>query len=131
MYTTLLSHPDRPLQNIALSCLFTYKSPHLTPYEDSIWALLDETRWRDQLSLLDMDDIPASSRPELVDIVIRLLFGVMLEKKGRGRGGCGGGADRRAAVLSAFAACSERELGLLVDLTLRPFGWDHTSPASD
>ena len=130
LYTTLLSHPDRPLQNIALSCLFTYKSPHLTPYEDSVWALLDETRWRDQLSLLDMDDIPASSRPELVDVFIRLLFGVMLEKKGRGRGSSGGGADRRAAVLSAFGACSEKELGLLVDLMLRPFGWDHTSPAS-
>ena len=130
LYTTLLSHPDRPLQNIALSCLFTYKSPHLTPYEDSVWALLDETRWRDQLSLLDMDDIPASSRPELVDVFIRLLFGVMLEKKGRGRGSGGGGADRRVAVLSAFGACSEKELGLLVDLMLRPFGWDHTSPAS-
>ena len=77
-----------------------------------------------------MDDIPASSRPELVDVFIRLLFGVMLEKKGRGRGSGGGGADRRAAVLSAFGACSEKELGLLVDLMLRPFGWDHTSPAS-
>ena len=77
-----------------------------------------------------MDDIPATSRAELVDVFIRLLFGVMLEKKGRGRGGGGGGADRRAAVLSAFGACSERELGLLVDLMLRPFGWDHTSPAS-
>ncbi|KIM44053.1 hypothetical protein M413DRAFT_17908 [Hebeloma cylindrosporum] len=130
LYTTLLSHPDRPLQNIALSCLFTYKSPHLTPYEDSIWALLDETRWRDQLSLLDMDDIPASSRPELVDVFIRLLFGVMLEKKGRGRGSGGGGADRRAAVLSAFGACSEKELGLLVDLMLRPFGWDRNAAAS-
>ena len=80
--------------------------------------------------MLNMDDIPASSRPELVDVFIRLLFGVMLEKKGRGRSSGGGSADRRAAVLSAFGACSDKELGLLVDLMLRPFGWDHTSPAS-
>ncbi|KAF8957355.1 armadillo-type protein [Flammula alnicola] len=130
LYITLLSHPDRSLQGIALSCLFTYKSPHLTPYEDRIRALLDDTRWRDELSLLDLDSLPPASRGEVIDVLIRLLFGVMLEKKGRGRGGGGGGADRRAAVLSAFAGCTDKELGLIVDLMLRPFGWDRTSPAS-
>ena len=73
---------------------------------------------------------PTSSQPELVDAFIRLLFGVILEKKGRGRGSGDGGADCRAAVLSAFGTCSDKELGLLVNLMLRLFGWDHTSPAS-
>ncbi|PPQ91255.1 hypothetical protein CVT25_006372 [Psilocybe cyanescens] len=130
LYITNLSHPDRSLQSISLSCLFTYKSPHLAPYEERIRSLLDDTRWRDELSLLDLDDIPAASRGEVIDVFIRLLFGVMLEKKGRGRGGGGGGGDKRAAVLSAFARCRDDELGLLVDLMLRPFGWDRSSPAS-
>jgi U3 small nucleolar RNA-associated protein 20 len=130
LYTTLLSHPDRALQNIALTCLFTYKSPHLTPYEDHLRALLDDTRWRDELSLLSLDTIPSASRGEILDVFIRLLYGVMLEKKGRGRGGGGGGADRRAAVLGAFTGCTDKELGLLIDLMLRPFGWDRASPAS-
>ncbi|KAH9485782.1 U3 small nucleolar RNA-associated protein 20 [Psilocybe cubensis] len=129
LYITNLSHPDRSLQSIALSCLFTYKSPHLTPYEDRIRSLLDDTRWRDELALLEVDDIPAASRGEVISVIIRLLFGVMLEKKNRGRGG-GGGGDRRAAVLSAFARCRDDELGLLVDLMLRPFGWDRSSPTS-
>ncbi|KDR69878.1 hypothetical protein GALMADRAFT_255731 [Galerina marginata CBS 339.88] len=125
LYITYLSHPDRALQNISLTCLFSYKSPHLTPYEDHFRALLDDTRWRDELTLLELDDIPSASREEFTDLFIRVLFGVMLEKKGRGRGG--GGADRRAAVLSAFARCTDKELGLVVDLMLRPFGWDRTS----
>ncbi|KAF8181826.1 armadillo-type protein [Pholiota molesta] len=121
LYTTLLSHPDRGLQNIALTCLFTYKSPHLTPFEDHLRALLDDT---------SLDTIPSGSRSEILDVFIRLLYGVMLEKKGRGRGGGGGGADRRAAVLGAFTGCTDKELGLLIDLMLRPFGWDRASPAS-
>ena len=50
LYVTLLSHPDRALQNMALTCLFTYKSPHLTPFEELLRALLDDTRWRDELN---------------------------------------------------------------------------------
>lgn len=129
LYTTLLSHPDRPLQSVALSCLFTYKSPQLAPHEEQLRALLDDTRWRDELSLLDLKNIPAASRAEFMDVFIRLLFGIMLEKKGRGRGGGGSGADRRAAVLSTFAGCTDHELGLVVDLMLRPFGWNRASPS--
>ncbi|PPR05452.1 hypothetical protein CVT24_008221 [Panaeolus cyanescens] len=125
LYMALLSHPDRGLQNIALSCIFTYKSPHLTPYEDRFKALLDDTRWREELTKFDMEDIPQLARSEVMSVFIRLLFGVMLEKKGR-RGGGGGGADRRAAVLSTLAGCTDDELGILVDLMLRPFGMDRS-----
>ncbi|KAF8121709.1 hypothetical protein EV363DRAFT_1560423 [Boletus edulis] len=47
-----------------------------------------------------------------------LLFGIMLEKKGRTKGG-----DRRAVVLSALAVSTEDELGLLVNLMSKPMGW--------
>ena len=117
LYMTLLSHADRALQTIALTCLFTYKSPHLSSHEDKIRLLLDETRWRDELTSLDFSVLDPQDRSSVVDVVTRLLFGVMLEKKGRSRG-----ADRRAAVLSTLAECTENELGLLVDLMLRPLG---------
>ncbi|KAF9524996.1 armadillo-type protein [Crepidotus variabilis] len=124
LYYALLSHPDRTLQTIALSCIFTYNLAPLQPYEDRIKTLLDDTRWRDELSLLDMDEIPAQSRSEVLDVIIRVLFGVMLEKRGH-RGG--GGNNRRAAVLSALGGCSDIELGLLVDLMLQPLGWGRAS----
>ncbi|OBZ65821.1 U3 small nucleolar RNA-associated protein 20 [Grifola frondosa] len=115
MYISLLSHPDRSLQRLALSCLLTYKSPHLTPHEGMLRLLLDDTRWRDELTQLDISSMEPADRKELVDVIIRLLFGMMLEKRGRSRG-----ADRRAAVLSSLAACADDELVLLVDLMLQP-----------
>jgi len=60
------------------------------------------------MSLIEMKD-----RPQLVDVIIRLLYVLMLEKKGRSRGG-----DRRATVLTAMAGCTDQELSLLVDLML-------------
>ena len=101
-------------------------------YEHRIRALLDDTRWRDELALfnlgLDSPDgsteggLEINARNEVLEIIIRLLFGVMLGGKGKSKGSCAG--DRRKAVLNALAGCGEDELGLLVDLMLRPFGWD-------
>ncbi|KAI0060580.1 hypothetical protein BV25DRAFT_946008 [Artomyces pyxidatus] len=115
LYISLLSHPDRALQTLSLSCLLTYKSPHLMPHENTLRSLLDETRWRDELTLLDIANLGSEDRPELVNIVLRILFGFMLERKGRSRG-----ADRRAAVLTALGGCTDDELHLLVELMLQP-----------
>ena len=117
LYRTLLSHPDRPLQTVALNCVFTYKLPNLVRHEEALRHFLDETLWRDELAHLDLSSLDVTDRPIFVDVTIRLLFGIMLERKGRTRGG-----DRRVAVLSALAVCSEDELGLLVDLMLKPMG---------
>ncbi|PIL29525.1 hypothetical protein GSI_08333 [Ganoderma sinense ZZ0214-1] len=115
LYVSLLAHPDRSLQRLALSCLLTYKSPRLVRHEDSVRLLLDDTKWRDQLTQLEFAEFAADERPEVVDVIIRLLYGTMLERRGRTRG-----ADKRAAVLSSLAACSDEELELLVDLMLQP-----------
>ncbi|PCH35508.1 hypothetical protein WOLCODRAFT_125908 [Wolfiporia cocos MD-104 SS10] len=119
LYVSLLSHPDRSLQRLALSCLLTYKSPHLTSHEDILLALLDDTRWRDALTQLEIAEIESADRPELISTIIRLLFGLMLERRGRSQG-----TDRRAAVLAAFAGCTDDELHLLVDLMLQPISGD-------
>ncbi|KAH9924569.1 armadillo-type protein [Fomitopsis serialis] len=121
LYTSLLSHPDRSLQRLALSCILTYKSPHLVPREGNLRELLDDTRWRDALTQLEISEIAESDRAEVVPVVIRLLFGLMLERRGRARG-----ADRRAAVLSAFGGCQDEELYLLVELMLQPIMPDGT-----
>ncbi|KAI0644852.1 armadillo-type protein [Trametes meyenii] len=115
LHVSLLSHPDRTLQRLSLSCLLTYKPPALVSHEDSLRLLLDETKWRDELTQLDFSRFEAGERPEVVSTVIRLLYGTMLEKKGRTRG-----ADRRAAVLSTLAGCTDEELPLLVELMLQP-----------
>jgi U3 small nucleolar RNA-associated protein 20 len=76
---------------------------------------LDDTQWRDELTTLDLSGIEPQDRSELVNVIIRILFGLMLERRGRIRG-----ADRRAAVLGSLGGCTDQELGLLVDLMLKP-----------
>ena len=120
--TSLLSHPDRALQKAALSCLLTYKSPHLALYEDKFQTLLNDTQWWDELTMLDFDLVQPQGRKEVVDVLTRLLFGLMLERKGRSQGG-----DCHAAVLGALVGCTEEELGLLMDLMLRPLGLSCTA----
>ncbi|KAG1762389.1 armadillo-type protein [Suillus occidentalis] len=122
LYRSLLSYPDRALQTVSLSCLLAYKSPHLQHHEAKFGLLLDETKWRDELTSLHMSSIEIKDRPQVVDIIVRLLYGLMLEKKGRSRG-----SDRRAAVLTALAGCTDEELYLLVDLMLKPMQSDSHS----
>lgn len=119
LYTVLLSHPDRQLQKLSLACLLTYKTPALVAHQDALNALLDDTRWRDTLTQLDISQIKPDERPDFVPTLVRLLFGLMLERRGRGRG-----ADRRAAVLAALAGCTGEELHTLVDLMLKPVNKD-------
>ncbi|KAG1845056.1 down-regulated in metastasis-domain-containing protein [Suillus tomentosus] len=119
LYLSLLSHPDRELQKVSLSCLLAYKLPHLQHHQAKLGLLLDETKWRDELTSLHMSSIEIKHRPQVVDIIVRLLYGLMLEKKGRSRG-----SDRRAAVLTALAGCTDEELYFLVDLMLKPMQAD-------
>jgi U3 small nucleolar RNA-associated protein 20 len=106
-----LSHPypDRELQVASLSYLLAYKLPHLWHHG------VKETKWRDELTSLHMTSIESKDRYQLVDVVVRLLYGLMLEEKGRLRGG-----DRRTAVLTALARCADQEPSFLVDLMLNP-----------
>ena len=122
LYVGLLSHPDRSLQNVSLSCLLTYKSPALRSQEEKFRSLLDDTNWRDELTTLNINELEQNNRNEIVDVLIRLLFGKMLEKRGRARG-----ADRRAAILTALASCDDDGLGLLIELMLKPLGLDRKS----
>ena len=115
LYTTLLSHPDRTLQRLALKCMLTYRSPHLTTHQDTFTALLDDTQWRDELTKLNLDEINDKDRPEFIETFIRLLYGLMLEKRGNSKIG-----ERRGAVISSFAGCRDEELRLLVELMLGP-----------
>jgi U3 small nucleolar RNA-associated protein 20 len=45
-----LIYPDRELQVTSLSCLLAYKLPHLWHHEEKLRLLLDETKWRDELT---------------------------------------------------------------------------------
>jgi len=118
LFRALLAHPDRTLQRAALRCVLTYKSPELVRCADGLWRLLDSTMWRDELANVNV----AAVEPEVADVMVRLLYGVLRERKGRSSRG--GESSRRAAVLGALTACRPEEHALLVDLMLAPLGRD-------
>ncbi|KAG8862294.1 U3 snoRNP protein [Tulasnella sp. 330] len=120
LYTTLLSEPDRPHQKLALTCLYTYNSPTLRPYKEKISKMLDEKDWRDALAEWSWDAVDeGEGRAEVVGIVTRVCFGLLLNKKGASRARTG---DRRSAILSTLGSMRPAELGVLVDLMLGALG---------
>lgn len=112
LYTTLLSHPDRPLQSLALTCILTFKEPHILAIEQSLRMFLDETKWRDEMTGFSLDTFDGKLKTRAVEVLVRLLYGTMLEKNRR---------DRKSAVLTLLSTCSSEELGTLVRLMLAPF----------
>ncbi|GBB97092.1 hypothetical protein RclHR1_02910020 [Rhizophagus clarus] len=124
IYLNLLTTGDIKTQALALECLFTWKYKGVTPYEDNLRNFVDEVKFRDELSTFSLSEdngsIEFSHRAELMPIVIRLLYGRMISRKGKSSSSSGMGA-RRIAILAALVNCSEFELKLLVDLLLGPF----------
>ncbi|QRV98240.1 WD repeat-containing protein [Ceratobasidium sp. AG-Ba] len=108
LYTTTLSHPDRPLQSLALTCLLTFKEPHVLAVEQSLRMFLDETEWRDEMMGFNFDSVDESG----IEVIIRLLFVTMLERNRR---------DRKSAVLTLLAGCSAPELKTFVRFILALF----------
>ncbi|KAH8831231.1 armadillo-type protein [Flagelloscypha sp. PMI_526] len=126
LYTSLLSHSDRTVQITALSCFMTYWPPSSevrAKEEDILKPLLDDVRFRETLASLSvtfgMEDEHSSD--ELVDVILRLCYGVMLRD-----------ASRKASVLALFTGIpqAEKRLGTMVHLMLRPI-LSTSSPVTD
>ncbi|CAG8706252.1 10815_t:CDS:2, partial [Acaulospora colombiana] len=117
LYNSLLSHPDRVLQRLSMDCIFSYKNKAITDHEDTIRGLLDDATWKDHLTGLDLASaMQTPERSEYVEILIRLFYGMMRERRGRNKP-----QDRRVTLLSALRQCQDEELATLVDLMLQPF----------
>ena len=115
-YLILLSDPDSKLQTLSMTCLLTFKSQKLLPYERNLKAFLEDKTFRDELARfglgMDSQAIQAQDRDELIPTTIRLLFGLLMSKKARD----GVQRGRRQAILAALSGCSPSELDVLIDL---------------
>ncbi|KAL1915418.1 uncharacterized protein VTP21DRAFT_6876 [Calcarisporiella thermophila] len=126
VFLRLLTKGDIKLQRQALDCVLAWraKSPAVTGYADHLRNLVDEVKFRDELSTFSFDQdespIEMGHRAELMPIVIRIIFGRMMARKGKASATAGMGA-RRTASLAALAGCSEAEIGYFIELMLEPF----------
>ena len=123
IYLDILAKGDNRLQKLSLECLLTFKSPSLVDYAESLRTLLEESKFRDELTHFSLEQdsgvIEPSHRPEAVAVTIRLLYGIITAR--RGRTSAHGLQGRKQAILTALSGCSPDELQTLVDLMLEPF----------
>ncbi|KAK7752759.1 U3 snoRNP protein [Diatrype stigma] len=95
-----LANGDPEIQKLALKAIIPWKQDGVTPYQEALEALLDETRFKNELTLLFQGEntIQPQHRSELMPVLLRLLYGRTISKKGIASGRSGQHATRLAVL---------------------------------
>ena len=115
---TILHNGDQKLQLLALDAILTWKDVELTTYRENLHNLLDERKFREELTSLihvDADDSPIQEehRKTLMEVVMRILYGNALVRQGE--------EGKRSAILSVLVNLRSEETRIFIDLALLPF----------
>lgn len=122
----LLTNGDSEIQKLSLKAIFTWKSPHIRPYEENLMNIIDDARFKEELAAFvhigqDNSIIEEKHRGELLPVLLRLLYGKMV-----GRGGSfasqGGQEGRRKAILRTLSQLPERDFELFVRVSFGSLG---------
>ena len=114
-----LANGDIEMQRFALKAIFTWKIPGIQPYQENLMNLLDDSRFREEISIFLHDDnaIRAEHRPDLVPVLLRILYGKIIAGKGVGTGKRGQAVTRRV-VFEALSRFKEKDLGEFIQIIL-------------
>ncbi|RPB03752.1 hypothetical protein L873DRAFT_1730772, partial [Choiromyces venosus 120613-1] len=119
---SLLASGDPMIQALVLKCIFTWKTPAIRTYEDNLNNLLDDTRFRDEITHFvqigeDESMIQDDHREKLMPVLLRLLYGRSLSRK-NATSGKKGMESRRIVVLVCLANFQHWERELFIDIAL-------------
>ncbi|PGH33407.1 U3 small nucleolar RNA-associated protein 20 [[Emmonsia] crescens] len=120
----LLGNGDTDVQKSALKAIFTWKSPTIQPYETNILNIVDDARFRDELSVFvnagqETSVIKEDHRADLFPVLLRLLYGKIVARGGS-RGGQGTQEARRKTILRTISQLSESDFGHFVQISFGP-----------
>ncbi|KAI1134946.1 armadillo-type protein [Hypoxylon sp. FL0543] len=112
----LLANGDAEIQKSALKAIFTWKQEGVKPYQENLEYLLDEARFKNELTVLFQGDqqIQPEHRLELMPVLLRLLYGRTISKKGTASGRHGLHATR----LAVLRQLSVEDMGQFLDVAL-------------
>ena len=115
----LLANGDVSIQRSALNATLTWKLDELQPYRENLLNLLDEARFREEIStFLDVDKqntaIQEDHRSTLMPVILRLLYGRMVAGTGKTQ------IVKRKAVLQAISRLDDTSLRDFTDIMLGP-----------
>jgi U3 small nucleolar RNA-associated protein 20 len=125
LYVRLLSNTDARVSEAALKCILRFKPPDLLPYADALSAMASDEKYRDTLATFSLEEeegdgrVLPSHRSAVVPVVTRLLYGKLLQRRGKSNKDTL--SNRRAVVLAYIASLRPLELRYLVALIMRPF----------
>ncbi|KAK3382805.1 armadillo-type protein [Lasiosphaeria ovina] len=96
----LLANGDIELQKPALKAILAWKIDAIKPYREHLEFLLDESRFKNELTVLFQGDnkIQAEHHAEMMPVLLRLLYGRTISKKGAASGRHGLHATRLAVI---------------------------------
>ena len=96
----LMENGDVEVQKLALKAILTWKQVGVKTYQENLEFLLDEARFKNELAVFLQDDelIKSEHRAELMPVLLRLLYGRTISKKGVASGRHGLQATRLAVI---------------------------------
>ncbi|KAI1382473.1 armadillo-type protein [Hypoxylon crocopeplum] len=112
----LLANGDVDVQKSALKAILTWKQEGVKPYQENLEYLLDEARFKNELTVLFQGDhqIQPEHRIEMMPVLLRLLYGRTISKKGAASGRHGLQATR----LAVLRQLSVEDTGEFLDIAL-------------
>lgn len=120
----LLSNGDVEIQKSALTAILSWKTPGVKRYEERLTNILDEARFREEISVflrLDQEEaIRLEDLPELMSVLLRLLYGRAVTRAGSASGKRGQ-QTRRKAIFVALSKFPESVLAHFIDIALGQF----------
>lgn len=118
LYMEFLKHKNPGLQKYALDCVLNYKNKSVTQYKSNLCNLVDEKKFKDELTLFkiteDAKSIQLEDREHVVPIILRILYGKMTSKLVAEKKG--GGQNRRSLVMRYLAGCNENEIKMFIEM---------------
>ncbi|KAJ8314703.1 hypothetical protein KUTeg_006853 [Tegillarca granosa] len=124
LYEELLTHRDTDVQKIAFKCLMTYKYPYLTPYRENFEKLLDDKTFRNEIVLFSIDNensiVATDHRSQLLPILMRVLYGKILQKTGNDNAGKTNAYARRSIIFRFLNGCTRQELCSFMEMVFAP-----------
>ncbi|XP_063164718.1 small subunit processome component 20 homolog [Candoia aspera] len=124
IYIQLLTHQDQNVQKVALDCIMTYKHPHLLPYKENLYRLLEDKSFKEEIVHFGISEensiVKPQHRPELIPVLMRILYGRMRNKTGSKTQGKSAAGTRMAIVLRFLAGSLPEEIRVFLDLLFEP-----------
>ena len=120
----VLARGDSEMQKLALKVISTFKDPNIRPYEEHLQNLTDDKRLRDELTVFFHNDaetsiIEQSHRENLISVVLRLLYGQMINRSGS-KSSHGDQESRRKLILRTVQRLEETEIRAFIVIGCGP-----------